>query len=62
MLSEGDIRLADDQGRFVNRGQYLTRFVELFTIPRVRRATLAACVVMLAQQMCGSRSPLVLRH
>lgn len=32
---------------------YLTRFVELFTIPRVRRATLAAFTVMLAQQMCG---------
>ncbi|KAL2163600.1 hypothetical protein VTH06DRAFT_5658 [Thermothelomyces fergusii] len=32
---------------------YLTRFVELFTIPRVRRATLAAFTVMIAQQMCG---------
>ncbi|KAJ7928599.1 hypothetical protein B0H13DRAFT_1968080 [Mycena leptocephala] len=32
---------------------YITRFVELFTIPRVRRATLAAWVVMIAQQMCG---------
>lgn len=27
--------------------------MELFTIPRVRRATLASFVVMLAQQMCG---------
>lgn len=32
---------------------YVTRFVQLFTIPRVRRATLASFVVMLAQQMCG---------
>ncbi|RDW86539.1 sugar porter family MFS transporter [Aspergillus mulundensis] len=34
-------------------GSYLTRFVELFTIPRVRRATLASFTVMIAQQMCG---------
>lgn len=32
---------------------YISRFVELFTIPRVRRATLASFVVMIAQQMCG---------
>lgn len=32
---------------------YLRRFIELFTIPRVRRATLASFVVMIAQQMCG---------
>ena len=32
---------------------YLSRFTELFTIPRVRRATLASFVVMIAQQMCG---------
>lgn len=32
---------------------YATRFVELFTIPRVRRATIAAFTVMIAQQMCG---------
>ena len=30
-----------------------TRFVELFTIPRIRRATQASGVVMIAQQMCG---------
>jgi MFS family permease len=33
-----------------------TRFVELFTIPRLRRATQASGVVMIAQQMCGSKS------
>lgn len=32
---------------------YLTRFAELFIIPRVRRATLASFVAMIAQQMCG---------
>ncbi|KAJ7887878.1 hypothetical protein B0H14DRAFT_2694867 [Mycena olivaceomarginata] len=30
---------------------YFSRFVELFTIPRVRRASLAAFVVMIAQQV-----------
>lgn len=35
---------------------YVTRFIELFTIPRVRRATLASFTVMIAQQMCGSES------
>jgi len=38
----------------VMRGDsYPKRFAQLFTIPRVRRATVAASVVMLAQQMCG---------
>ena len=32
---------------------YFSRFTELITIPRVRRATLASFVVMIAQQMCG---------
>ena len=32
-----------------------TRFIELFTIPRLRRATQASGVVMIAQQMCGSK-------
>jgi len=35
---------------------YVGRFMQLFTIPRVRRATLASFVVMIAQQMCGSKS------
>lgn len=29
------------------------RFKELFTVPRVRRATVASCVAMLSQQLCG---------
>lgn len=32
---------------------YISRFIELFTIPRIQRATLASFVVMIAQQMCG---------
>ena len=32
---------------------FFTRFVELFTIPRIRRATQASGIVMIAQQMCG---------
>jgi MFS family permease len=32
------------------------RFVELFTIPRLRRAMQASGIVMIAQQMCGSES------
>ena len=35
---------------------YFKRLTELFTIPRVRRATLASFVVMLAQQLCGINS------
>lgn len=35
------------------KGNIVVRFIELFTIPRIRRATLASFVVMIAQQMCG---------
>lgn len=38
---------------FVGETNYIRRFIELFTIPRIRRATLAASTVMLAQQLCG---------
>ena len=44
----------------IGESNYVTRFVELFTIPRVRRATLASFTVMIAQQMCGSKSFLLL--
>lgn len=36
------------------KASFFTRFGELFTIPRLRRATQASGVVMIAQQMCGS--------
>jgi len=37
----------------IGKSNYFKRFIELFTIPRVRRATLASFTVMIAQQMCG---------
>ena len=46
-------RLIHEAGLKVNSSMF-TRFIELFTIPRVRRATWASGVVMIAQQMCGS--------
>lgn len=39
------------ESRVIGKSNYITRFIELFTIPRVRRATLASGTVMLAQQM-----------
>lgn len=36
---------------------FAQRFGELFTIPRNRRATLASFIVMIAQQLCGSKPP-----
>lgn len=39
----------------------ITRFIELWTIPRNRRAAQASGIVMIAQQMCGSKSDLVHR-
>lgn len=42
---------------------FFTRFIELFTIPRIRRATQASGIVMIAQQMCGSKPrPFVWPH
>lgn len=42
-----------EESRIIGTSNYITRFIELFTIPRVRRATLASFTVMIAQQMCG---------
>lgn len=39
--------------RYIQGGNYVAKFLELFTIPRVRRATLATFTVMIAQQMSG---------
>ena len=39
---------------FAKSDNFFTRFIELFTIPRVRRATQASGIIMIAQQMCGS--------
>ncbi|KEF52043.1 uncharacterized protein A1O9_12033 [Exophiala aquamarina CBS 119918] len=35
------------------RANFFTRVIELFTIPRIRRAVQASGIVMIAQQMCG---------
>lgn len=43
----------EEEAAIIGKSNYFTRFFELFTIPRVRRATLASFIVMLAQQMCG---------
>lgn len=32
---------------------YLSRFRDIFTVPRLRRANLASWVVMISQQLCG---------
>ena len=59
MLGDGDVRIEKGKdGRRVvsSRVRFVERFVQLFTIARVRRATLACFVVMIAQQMCGSAS------
>ena len=42
-----------EEAEIIGQSNYVTRFIELFTIPRVRRATLASWTVMIAQQMCG---------
>lgn len=42
-----------EESAIIGRSNYLSRFSQLFTIPRVRRATMASFVVMIAQQMCG---------
>lgn len=57
MLGDGDIQkifVESGKEHFSNRGRYFARFVQLFVIARVRRATLAVFVVMTAQQFCGS--------
>jgi hypothetical protein len=45
-----------EESKIARGTNYFVRFSELFTIPRVRRATLAAHTVMIAQQMCGINS------
>lgn len=50
-----------EENKIIRGTNYFVRFSELFTIPRVRRATLAAHTVMLAQQMCGINSELCVR-
>jgi len=48
-------QLLNEEKRLGKDMKYFNRLKTLFTKGRVRRATLAAFVVMIAQQMCGSR-------
>lgn len=45
-------RMVEDAG-LAKTDNFFSRFVELFTIPRIRRATQASGIVMIGQQMCG---------
>lgn len=47
------VRFEAEKQLISNGRNSFSRFVELFTVPRIRRANLAAGTVMLAQQMCG---------
>lgn len=44
-------RQLQEEFAIIKGSNYFSRFIELFTIPRVRRATLASFVAMIAQQM-----------
>lgn len=59
-LVQEDI-LLEEAGFSKNAGP-ITRFIELWTIPRNRRAAQASGVVMTAQQMCGSKLILYKSH
>ncbi|OJJ48879.1 hypothetical protein ASPZODRAFT_149862 [Penicilliopsis zonata CBS 506.65] len=45
-------QMLEDSG-FAKTDNMFARFIELFTVPRLRRATQASGIVMIAQQMCG---------
>ncbi|KAK8233456.1 sugar porter family MFS transporter [Phyllosticta capitalensis] len=47
-----EVRLIEEAGLSTKSNMFV-RFGELFTIPRIRRATQASGIVMIAQQMCG---------
>jgi sugar porter (SP) family MFS transporter len=51
-LLDQEVLLIEKAGLKVTNNMF-TRFIELFTIPRIRRATWASGIVMIAQQMCG---------
>ena len=53
-------QLLIEQSGVSKNSNFFTRFIELFTIPRIRRATQASGIVMIAQQMCGSKW--IIRH
>ncbi|KAI7287072.1 MFS transporter [Hortaea werneckii] len=47
-----ETRMIEESG-LAKTDNFVNRCIELFTIPRVRRATQASGIVMIAQQMCG---------
>lgn len=49
------LAIQQEKELFQRTGNMLKRFHDLFRVPRLRRANLAASTVMLAQQMCGSK-------
>ncbi|GAM90064.1 hypothetical protein ANO11243_081040 [Dothideomycetidae sp. 11243] len=52
---QAQIQRQDDTDPYHNQGatSYPRRFLQLFTVPRIRRATQAAFSVMISQQACG---------
>ena len=52
------LKLEDDLAKAggFSQGSIFSRFLELFTVPRNRRATQASGIAMAAQQFCGSKS------
>ena len=44
-----------EEAGFAKNANLFTRFIELFTIPRLFRATQASGIAMIIQQMCGSK-------
>ena len=48
---EQEEMLVQESAVMKTKGNMFTRFVELFTIPRIRRATQASGIVMIGQQV-----------
>ena len=51
--SQDDIQVHDSYQQEVRLTTYWQRFGQLFTVPRIRRATMASFAVMISQQLCG---------
>jgi MFS family permease len=49
------VQFEQEKVQIAKKENGLRRFRQLFTVPRIRRANLAAGIVMLGQQMCGSK-------
>lgn len=41
------------EAELTGKTNYVTRFIQLFTVPRIRRATLASFVLMIGHELCG---------